>query len=287
MSGDSSKIKTIHGGFSGIVPEFTFSTKSAPQVNLNNRVVDVVVGKVVGGSSAVNAMMTIRGSRGDYDQWGRLFGGDSEWSWDGLLPYFKKALTFVPPNADVAEEAGIGYDASFWGEGEPSGVYASWPAFQYPGTVEQVKTWEGMPGVEFPSDSGSGETGVYWYPQFMDPELGERSYARTGHYSNSERDNYHVVTNSKAIRVVIDDGIATGVEFRPADDPEGEVTTIKASREVIVSAGAVHTPQILQLSGIGPSALLASADIETIVDLPGVGQNFQDHPILSARFERK
>lgn len=254
-------------------------------MNLNNRVIDVLAGKVVGGSSAVNAMMTIRGSSGDYDRWGKFFGEDSDWSWEGMLPYFKRALTFVPPNEDVAEEAGIVYDSSYWGGS--SGVYTSWPSFQFPGTMAQLEAWKEVPGVEFPPDSGAGETGVFWYPQFMDPDLGERSYARTGHYSNLERENYHLITNSKAIRVVIDDGTATGVTFRPADDPEGEVITVSAKREVIVSAGAVHSPQVLQLSGIGPSDVLESAGIETIVDLPGVGQNFQDHPMLTARFTRE
>lgn len=246
-----------------------------------------MAGKVVGGSSAVNAMMTIRGASGDYDRWGNFFGDDSAWSWEGMLPYFRKALTFVPPGEEVTEEAGITYDTSFWGNS--SGVYTSFPSYQYPGTIKQVEAWKEMPGVEFPSDSGAGETGVFWYPQFMDPELGERSYARTGHYSNSDpdRENYHLVTNSKVVRVVVEDGVAKGVTFRPADDPEGNATTVSAGKEVIVSAGAVHTPQVLQLSGIGPSALLESAGIETVVDLPGVGQNFQDHPMLTARFTRK
>ncbi|SPN99109.1 related to alcohol oxidase [Cephalotrichum gorgonifer] len=281
---DSESIKTVRGGFGGFgAPGALFPTRSVPQVNLGNRVIDVLAGKVVGGSSAVNAMMTIRGAKGDYDRWGQFFREDSEWSWEGILPYFKKALTFVPPNEDVAESSGIVYDTSFWGEGE-SGVYTSWPSFQYPGTSAQLEAWKEVPGVTFPPDSGSGETGVYWYPQFMDPKLVERSYARTGHYSNSDRENYHLVTNSKVIKIVVEDGTATGVSFRPADDPAGEVSTIKASKEVIVSAGAVHTPQVLQLSGIGPSALLEAAGIETIVDLPGVGQNFQDHPMLTARF---
>lgn len=153
--------------------------------------------------------------------------------------------------------------------------------------MAQLEAWKEVPGVEFPPDSGAGETGVFWYPQFMDPEFGERSYARTGHYSNSDRMNYHLITNSKAIRVLVEDGAATGVVFRPADDPEGEVITVSAKQEVIVSAGAVHTPQVLQRSGIGASAVLESAGIETIVDLPGVGQNFQDHPMLTVRFTRE
>ena len=262
--------------------EFMFPTQSVPQVNLGNRRTAVLAGKVVGGSSAVNAMMTIRGSTGDYNRWGNFFGEDSEWSWDGLFPYFKKALTFVPPNEDVAAESDIIYDTSYWGD--TSGVITSWPSFQYPGTAAQVEAWKVMPGVNFTPDSGSGQTGVFWYPQFMDPKLGERSYARTGHYSNLERSNYHLVTNSKVIRVELEDGAATGVSFRPGDDPEGGITTISAKKEVILSAGAVHTPQVMQLSGLGPKDVLEEAGIETIVELPGVGKNFQDHPMITARF---
>lgn len=264
-----------------------YSITSVPQPNLGNRTVAVLAGKVVGGSSAVNAMMTVRGTVEDYDRWGSFFGPNSHWSWEGLLPYFKRALNFVPPNADVTASANITYDASFWGN--TSGVYAGWPSYQYPSSTVQAQAWGGLPGVPFVKDSGSGQPGVYWYPTFMDPKTVLRSYARTGHYDNAQRDNYHLVTGSKVTKILLDGTTATGVSFvavgtgRPMANP-GVPTTVNVRKEVIVAAGGIHSPQVLQLSGIGPRDLLASANITTVVDLPGVGQNFQDHPILTPSY---
>lgn len=263
-------------------PRFLYDMTSEPQVNLRNRTIAVLAGKVVGGSSAVNAMMTVRGTAEDYDRWGSFFGNNSHWSWQGLLPYFKRALNFVPPNADVTESANITYDTSFWGN--TSGVFAGWPSFQYPTSTVQAEAFMSMPGVEFVKDSGSGEPGVYWYPTFMDPKLVLRSYARTGHY-DATRENYHLVTGSKVTRILLNGTTATGVTFIPVGSVQplggsGASTIVNARKEVIVAAGGLHSPQILQLSGIGPRQLLTSANISTVVDLPGVGQNFQDHSLM-------
>lgn len=138
-----------------------------------------------------------------------------------------------------------------------------------------------MPGVEIPLDGAGGKSGLFWFPTSMDPEKFWRSYSRTGHYDGiiEERENYHVITRHKVEKVLFDGTTATGVQFTSRDG--GSARTVKANKEVIISAGTVHTPQILQLSGIGPQALLEEADIPILVDLPGVGQNFQDHAYLS------
>jgi choline dehydrogenase len=284
--GDSAAISTIQGGFSGVTSQFMYSITSVPQTNLRGRTTAVLAGKVVGGSSAINAMMTVRGTTEDYDRWGGFFGNGTGWSWEGLLPYFKKALNFVPPTAEVTKSAGIIYDASYWGN--TSGVYAGWPSFQYATSAAQFEGFRGLPGVEYPPDSGAGIPGVYWFPTFMDPKAVVRSYARTGHYSNLKRDNYKLLTGSKVNKILLDGTTATGVTFVPANSRTGgAATTVLAKKEVIVCAGAIHSPQVLQLSGIGPKKLLESAKIQTVVDLPGVGQNFQDHPMLSAMFSCK
>ncbi len=262
-------------------PQFMYDITSVPQVNLRNKTTGVMIGRVVGGSSAVNAMMTVRGTMEDYDRWGAFFGNSSEWSWQGLLPYFKKALNFVPPDVTVTKSANITYDTSYWSN--TSGVYTSWPSFQYPGTTNQVNAFREMPGVEFPPDSGSGRAGVYWYPQFSAPKTVTRSYARTGHYSNFNRSNYQLITGSKVTRIVLNGTLATGVAFIPVGTKSSAAlnsTVVMARKEVILAAGGIHSPQIMQLSGLGPKKLLSSANITTVVDLPGVGQNFQDHPML-------
>ncbi|KAK3361481.1 hypothetical protein B0T24DRAFT_562183 [Lasiosphaeria ovina] len=285
-------IQTVQGGFMGMSsPQFMYDITSVPQVNLRNRTTPVLAGKVVGGGSAVNAMMTVRGTAEDYDRWGRFFSNHSEWSWDGLLPYFKRALHFAPPDAAVARAANITYDAAFWGN--TSGVYAGWPSFQFPATALHVAAFHGVPGVEFPPDSGAGEPGVYWFPTFMDPHTVARSYARTGHYDPAaNRSNYHLLTGAKVTRILLEGTTATGVAFvqTPANANSSNFTAtalptvVRARKEVILSAGGIHSPQILQLSGIGPRKLLAAANITAIVDLPGVGMNFQDHPMLTAAF---
>lgn len=150
-----------------------------------------------------------------------------------------------------------------------------------------VEAFREIAGVEFQPDSGAGRAGVYWYPTFMDPKLVKRSYARTGHYDGIERANYEVVANSKVTRVTLDGLRATGVVFKSTARNTTERITAKANKEVILAAGAIHTPQLLQLSGIGPRKLLDAAGIDTVVDLPGVGQNFQDHPVLPPLFTRK
>lgn len=128
---------------------------------------------------------------------------------------------------------------------------------------------------------------MYWFPTFMDPEKVERSYARTGHFDLINRTNFEVITDSKVTKISLDDGVATGVSFEQKVGNSTVVVTVKARKEVIIAAGAIHSPQLLQQSGIGPSALLKSAGIETVVDLPGVGQNFQDHPMVFTNVIRK
>ncbi|KAI8949821.1 GMC oxidoreductase [Xylaria longipes] len=277
---DSPRISQVFSGVAAMGSTWSYQINSVRQPNLNNRSATVVVGKLVGGSSAINAMMTIRGTSDDYDRWGSFFGKDSSWSWEGLLPYFKKAVTFSPPDDAVAKSVNITWDTSYWGNS--STVHTSWPHFQWPalGEEAQFEAFRDIPGVEFPPDSGSGKAGVFWFPTFMDPEKVERSYARTGHFDLINRPNFDVITDSKVTKILLDDGVATGVSFEQKTENDTAIVTVKAKREVIIAAGAIHSPQLLQQSGIGPSALLESAGIETIVDLPGVGQNFQDHPMV-------
>ncbi|GKT57461.1 choline dehydrogenase [Colletotrichum tofieldiae] len=259
--------------------------QSVPQPNLNGRPGNVFIAKQVGGGASVNAMINMRGSAEDYDRWATLFGyeaqeGTADWSWDGILPFFKKGLHFTEPPPELTDNFdSVKYDASYWGDS--SEIYAGWPRFYYPGVSPLLEAFKEIDGVEFPSDSGAGQAGVYWFPTLMDPRTVTRSYAGTGHYLNvnATRPNYHLLVNTQARRLVVDDELsATGVEF-----PLGNNTlfTVNAKKEVILSAGTIHTPHLLQLSGIGPKKILEAAGIDVRVDLPGVGQNFQDHSSLA------
>ncbi|KAK2058509.1 FAD/NAD(P)-binding domain-containing protein [Colletotrichum caudatum] len=222
--------------------------QSVPQANLNGRVGNVWIAKQVGGGSSVNAMMNMRGSAEDYDRWSALFGdeaqqGTADWSWDGILPFFKK--------------------------GDSSEIYAGWPRLYYPGVTPLFEAFKEIDGVEFPSDSGAGKAGVFWFPTLMDPRTVTRSYAGTGHYLNinATRPNYHLLIKTQVRRLLVDDELsATGVEF-----PLGNNTllTVKAKKEVILSAGTIHTPHLLQVSSIGPKKILEAGGIDVLVDLPG------------------
>lgn len=283
---NDSAITEVQSGFQAIQPKYMYSLRSVPQKNLNNRTTDVYIAKLVGGGSAINVMMTIRGTAEDYDRWGSFFGPGSSWSWQGLLPYFKKAVAFTPPDAATAASSEIKYDESYWGT--TSTVHTAWPSFQYPGVKAIIDGFKSMAGVKFAPDSGSGETGVYWYPQFMDPKTVTRSYARSGHWDGISRSNYHLAVGVKVSKILLDGTTATGVAYgAAADGANATVKTVRARREVIMAAGGIHTPQILQLSGLGPRKVLEAAKIPVAVELPGVGENFQDHVMLSASFNRK
>lgn len=150
----------------------------------------------------------------------------------------------------------------------------------------QWDAYKEIPGVEFPQDGSAGINGVYWYPTFMDPQNVTRSFARTAHFDGLSRSNYHLLPNYKVAKILLDSDTASGVAFRSSNGSSG-IYQVEAKREVILAAGTIHSPQILQLSGIGPKELLQDAGITVQVELPGVGQNFQDHPQLNMTFQCK
>ncbi|KAF4989048.1 hypothetical protein FGRMN_9378 [Fusarium graminum] len=264
----------VWNGGTGRQPRFFWQSK--PQENLDNRTFDVWLGKMVGGSSGVNAMMGSRGSAMDYDRWGKLFPEVNGWDWEGILPYFRKGLRLNPPAPEMAARFNMSTSTKYWGE--DSVIQASFPTYQYPGLEHLSKAFYELPGVEAAEDSGAGGSGVYWFPTLMDSVRHERSFAENAHYRGLSRPNYHIAASSRVRRVLLEAGVATGVEFYGGDG----LLTVKATKDVLMAAGAVHTPQLLQLSGIGPNKLLQAAGIETIHDLPGVGQNFQDHINIGA-----
>ncbi|KAK3899956.1 pyranose dehydrogenase [Staphylotrichum tortipilum] len=277
-------VTTVSLGFWGLLdPSLTFNIPSVPQPNLNNRSIAVIVGKVLGGSSGVNGMQVLRGQKEDYNRWGSYFRKNSDWSWDGMLPYFKKAWNFHPPSAELASQMGIKYDTSFWGS--RGKVHASFPTFSWPVLKMEMAAFGDLPGITYPADSGSGETGAYWHPASVDPTTVQRSFARPGHWDDIEaaRPNYHTLTGQKVLKVTFEGKKARGVVFVPADATEQiQARSVKARKEVIMAAGAIHTPKILQASGVGPKKLLQDAGLPVVVDSPGVGSNFQDQPFSIA-----
>lgn len=140
-------------------------------------------------------------------------------------------------------------------------------------------------GFEEAPDSNDGHpVGLFWLLRALDPDTETRSYAKTAHYDRvSLRPNYHLLPENAVARVLFEEKTAVGVEF--VVRATGEVKTAWAKKEVILAAGAVHTPQILQLSGVGPRALLEGLGIEVLEVLPGVGANLQDHMVSNVAYQ--
>jgi choline dehydrogenase len=133
-------------------------------------------------------------------------------------------------------------------------------------------------GYPIARDCAHGDTGIAWVPNSMDQKNVSRSYARTAHLDGLDRPNYSIISSAKVTGIPFDDKkVAQGVTFHAVGSPNN-TTTVFAKKEVILALGVVHSPQILQLSGVGPRTLLEKAGVDVIEDLPGVGQNFHDHP---------
>ncbi|KAH7121277.1 glucose oxidase [Dendryphion nanum] len=271
-------------------PSRQYNISSIPQIHMNNKTVPIAIGHCVGGSSAINGMAVMRGTKQEYNIWAELGGPGSTWNWDGLLPYFRKAAHFVEPEKEVAEKFKVKYDIdAAWGQDNSTRLYASFPGGYDARSLHIYEAFKQIPGVKVSKDGHSGEHGLFYFPVSVDPKTRRRSYSRTAHWDNLNRPNYEILTGSKVNKILFTDKLATGVTFVPKDvfnGTERKITIVNARKEVILAAGAIHTPQILQLSGIGPADLLTQANISVKVDLPGVGSNFQDHPLGPGVFFR-
>ena len=260
-------------------PEFLYNITSVPQRNVNNRTFPVINGRVVGGASAVNGQLHNRGSRHDYLNWAK-FAGNEGWDWDSIFPYFKKSSTFHEPTEEM-KEFGMTYDLEAWGNSTP--IHAAFPPYQYPGQQIQWKGWAEKEGVQVQEEHANGDAhGVFWIPTAMDPDSAyNRSFAGIGHWLEvPPRPNHHLITEHRGIKVNFEEveglqkAVSVVVQPRSGNDTS---FVLRARKEIILSASATRTPQILQLSGIGPRKVLQEAGVEVVVDLPGVGWNLQDH----------
>ncbi|KAK1585514.1 GMC oxidoreductase [Colletotrichum navitas] len=275
---DIVKIPGLAGGAVGT--KYDWNTTYVANEALGGRVVPIPQGKVVGGSTKLNRMVFDRGSKSDYDRWESL--GASGWNWDTLLPYFKKNENFTPPIPEIKSEWDIEVDTAAHGnDGLMQVTYSPffWPTTRF--MVDAVKEL-GIPVAK--DQANGGPIGGYFCPHNLDPKTATRSSAREAYYDNfTGRQNLHLLTGHQVTKVVtasLGDCVkATGVEFAASKDAQTQV--IDANKEVILAAGTLHTPQILQVSGIGDPALHASINVSTVVDLPAVGQNLHDHVLLT------
>jgi choline dehydrogenase-like flavoprotein len=234
-------------------------------------------GKMLGGSSGINYMAYVRGHPGDFDAWAA--GGADGWSYADVLPYFRKSEHLVP-SGDVP------IDAEAHGTDGPLGVSIRQPVI--PGAEAFVKAASeaGIPVGDYNGRNRGGPTGAVSLMQTT-TLAGKRSSTFHAFLEGKPetRPNLMIVTEVQATRIVIEGEPgslrATGVEYVGAD---GETHLLQARNEVVLSAGAFQSPQLLMLSGIGPADHLAEVGIDCVLDVPEVGQNLKDHLQLALYF---
>ncbi len=230
--------------------------KTVPQPGLNGRKGYQPRGRALGGSSAINAMLYVRGHRGDYDEWRDL--GNTGWGFDDVLPYFLKSEGNARGNDDLHNSSG---PLSVQDIRSPHEITQ---AFIEAGQQTQVPLNEDFNG---PQQEGIGQ---YQVTQ----RDGERCSAAAAYiHPHMDRPNLTVLTKARAEKILFEDKRATGVQIHH----QGSLKTVNADHEIILSGGAFASPQLLMLSGIGPAAHLKQNGIEVIHDAPEVGENLQDH----------
>jgi len=248
---------------------------SAPVPKLNNSTFSVAVAGVVGGGTVVNGMAYSRGSVADYDAWEEL--GNPGWGWKGLLPYFRKSSTFIPPSPEAVRDWNMTWDPSVFSNGP---VQTSLSNFQYPDLASFWKYWRGQSNIPQPRDTNDGTgPGLYWVPATVNSKLGARSTSRSAYYDpvHSKRPNLQLLTGHTATEIIFQNLHAIGIEAVSRSD--NQASKFYANKEVILAAGAIQTPQLLQVSGIGPRTILEAAGVKVKKEFPAVGANLQDHPI--------
>ena len=248
-------------------PRTDWCYRTEPDPGLNGRSILYARGKVLGGCSSINAMLYLRGQSRDYDEWARL-ANDPAWSWESVLPVFRRSED-SHRGADAAHGAG--------GEWRVERQRLSWEILD---AFREAMAQAGMPKSDDFNRGDNEGCGLFEVNQ----KRGVRWSASKGFLKPvMHRPNLTVVTDALVQRVRLDGRRATGIELVR----DGEATFAEARIETILAAGAIGSPQLLQLSGVGASALLQSRGIAVAHELRGVGENLQDHLQLRTAFKVK
>jgi choline dehydrogenase-like flavoprotein len=240
--------------------------ESEPQSGLKGRRIYQPRGKTLGGSSSINGLIYIRGHASDYDHWAAL--GNPGWSYDEVLPYFRKA------------EHNETFTDSFHGQDGPLNVTTR--SHEFSASQAFLDATRAMQLPQTADFNGAQQEG---FGTYQTTSLNGRRCSAARAYLNEakQRSNLTIFTGAHATRVLMDGRRATGVEYRRA----GTIEQVHARSEVILSAGALQSPQLLLLSGIGSAETLRRFGIDVIHDLPGVGENLQDHIDYLAAYRSK
>lgn len=245
---------TIPAGFAKMTKGIgSWGWQTVPQKHMQDKVIRFTQAKVLGGGSTINAQIYTRGHPLDYDTWRQM--GCVGWSYEDVLPYFRKA------------EDNDTHDNRLHGKGGPLGV--SKPAAPLP-ICEAYFAAAGQLGIPTNPDLTSETPEGVGYYQLTQRNVRRSSASRAYLGPAKGRSNLSVVTGAQVLRIVVDRGRAVGVELAGKG-------IVRAEREVILSAGAIGSPRLLQLSGIGPADHLRALGLPVVLDQPGVGSNFHDH----------
>ena len=241
-------------------PAFTWQFTTEPNPLTNNRRIALPQGRTLGGSTSINGLVYNRGQREDYDEWAAL--GNRDWSYAQVLPYFKRN----------ERRTGTGEDAYRGREGLLPISDIEWI---HPICERFIAGAQGLGMPRNPDYNGASQAGVGYFQRSISGRW-RMSTARTYLRPARSRSNLEVRTNAQAVAVVFDGKRAVGVRY-VRDRELVTATTVSARREVILCSGAINTPKLLQLSGVGPAALLSRLGVPLVHDLPGVGSNLRDH----------
>ena len=237
-------------------PRTDWCFKTEPEPGLNGRALNYPRGKTLGGCSSINGMIYMRGQAGDYDHWRQL--GNVGWAWDDVLPYFRRSEDYCHGEDDLH---GAG------GEWRVEEMRLKWEILDaFRDAAEQV-------GIPKTDDFNRGDNEGCGYFQVNQRRGVRWSTAKAFLRPAMQRPNLTVLTHAQTARVRFAAGRAVGVDLRV----DGEPAHAMARGEVILTAGSIGSPQILQVSGVGPGDLLTEHGIPVVHDLPGVGGNLQDH----------
>jgi choline dehydrogenase-like flavoprotein len=237
-------------------PRTDWMFTTAPDPGLNGRSLRYPRGKVLGGCSAINGMLYLRGQAADYDGWRQM--GLTGWGWDDVLPYFRKSEDYVEGPSDMH---GAG------GEWRVDHQRLRWDV------LDDMRDACIAAGIPATSDFNTGDNEGVGYFKVNQRNGWRWTTAKAFLRPARHRPNLSVLTHAQAERILLRDGRAVGVRYRQG----GALHDAMAGAEVILSAGAIGSPQLMQLSGLGPADLLQSLGIEVARDIPGVGANLQDH----------
>lgn len=247
--------------------KFAWQFHTDPEPYLDNRVLHCPRGKVLGGSSSINGMVYVRGHAMDFEQW--KDSGATDWGYANCLPYFKKADDWQVGDDDYRAKGGpLSVNR---GNEMKNPLYRAFIDAGVQAGYQFTEDYNGHRQEGFAAMQMTVKNGVRWSTAnaYLKPVM--------------HRKNLKVVTRALTRRIIIENRVAKGIEYQIGE----QTYKVAANKEVILSAGSVGSPQLLQISGIGPGAVLKAAGVEVIHDLPGVGENLQDHVEVYFQFHCK